>query len=522
MIMNNEPGMSSTDPYYCPIKKPYDIILVIPANNDGTTLGSIVLKARPHVLKIIVVDDGSKDRTPDVAELAGAELIRFQQPAGKGAACIEGLKRAYRLGAGIAILIDGDGRYKTREIPWLISPILSGNADVVIGSRYLEANGDIPLRQLIAQKIVHAPENSGNPIKITDLLSGFIALNGRALEDLNFSMTPYDFKERFLEHIIKRKLVIHEVAVTERQDIPKKVGWDECIKTVVALPAFNEEKYIAKVIEGARKYADAVLVVDDGSTDATAAIARRMGAIVISHPANKGYGATLQTIFSTAREMNLEALVTMDSDGQHDPADIENVLAPLLSGADVVIGSRFLDETKNNIPQYRKVGMKVLDTATAVAGMKKVTDTQSGFRAYGKKAIGLIDISGAGMSGGSEILIQISDHNLNVIEVPIKVRYDIKDTSTYNPVSHGISVLGRIIALISYRRPLPVFGIPGFIMFITGMITAFYAFSEYYATTKFPYVMSMVSAMLIILGLLLGISALILNAMIVIVRENKK
>ena len=520
--MNNEPDMPSTDQYYCAIKKPYDIILVIPANNDGLTIGSILLKARPHVLKIIVVDDSSKDRTPDVAELSGAELIRFQQPAGKGAACIEGLKRAYRLGAGVAILIDGDGRYKTREIPWLISPILSGNADVVIGSRYLETNGDATIRQSIAQNSIQVTGNSGNPAKITDPLSGFIALNGRALEDLNFSMNNNDFKERFLEHLIRRNLLIHEVAVTERQNILKKVGWDECIKTVVALPAFNEEKYIAKVIEGAREYADAVLVVDDGSTDATAAIARQMGAIVISHPSNRGYGAALQTMFSTAREMNLEALVIMDSDGQHDPADINTVLAPLLSGADVVIGSRFLDGTKNNVPSYRKVGMKVLDTATAAAGVKRVTDTQSGFRAYGKKAIGLIDIAEEGMSGGSEALIKISEHNLNVVEVPIKVRYDIKDTSTYNPLSHGISVLGRIIALISYRRPLPVFGIPGFIMFIAGMITASFAFAEYYATTKFPYIMSMVSAMLIILGLLLGISGLILNAMIVIVRENKR
>ncbi len=519
--MNDEPGLSSSDPYYCAIKKPYDIILVIPANNDALTIGSIILKARPHVLKIIVVDDGSKDRTPDVAELSGAELIRFQQSAGKGAACIEGLKRAYRLGAGIAILIDGDGRYKTREIPWLISPILSGNADVVIGSRYLEANGDVATRQLIAQKIIQVPDDSGNLIKITDPLSGFIALNGRALEDLNFSMAHYDFKERFLEHLINRKLLIHEIAVTERPNIPKKIGWDECIKTVVALPAFNEEKYIAKIIEGARNYADAVLVVDDGSSDATASIARQMGAIVISHPSNRGYGAALQTMFSTAREMNLEALVIMDSDGQHDPADIKNVLAPLLSGADVVIGSRFLDDTKNNIPHYRKVGMKVLDTATAVAGVKKVTDTQCGFRAYGKKAIDLIDISGEGMSGGSEILIQISDHNLNVVEVPIKVRYDIEKTSTFNPVSHGVTVLGKIIALISYRRPLPAFGIPGLIIFILGMIAAYYAFADYHATSQFPFAISMASAMLIILGLLMGISGLILNAMIIIVKENK-
>ena len=498
-----------------------EIILVIPAHNDGPTIGSVILKAKPLVSQIIVVDDGSKDRTSEVAHLAGAEVIRFQNTIGKGAASIEGLKCAYRHGCTSAILIDSDARYRTREIPWVISHILSGDADVVIGSRYLEANGNQCSRQLIAQKIIKIPDSRLKDVKITDPMSGFIAFNRDALEDLNVSFSRYDFKQKFLTHLINRGLVIYEVAVTERKDILKKTEWDDSVKTIAALPAYNEETHIARVISDAQEYVDAVLVVDDGSSDATAAIAQRMGAIVVRHPTNMGYGAVLQTIFSTARDLNLEAVVTLDSDGQHNPQDIEKVLAPLVDGADVVIGSRFLDKTQNNIPSYRKVGMKVLDTATAVAGVKKVTDTQSGFRAYGKNAINAIDITGAGMSAGSEILIQISDHNLNVVEVPISVRYDIKNTSTQNPVSHGITVLGNIIALISYRRPLPAFGIPGFILFVIGMFSASYAFAEYYATTKFPFTLSMMSLMLLMIGLLMGIAGLILNAMIVIVRENR-
>ena len=139
----------------------------------------------------------------------------------------------------------------------------------------------------------------------------------------------------------------------------------------------------------------------------------------------------------------------MDADGQHNPADIEKVLEPLLHGAEVVNGSRFLDKTTNTIPHYRRLGMKVLDTATTSAGVKKGTDTQSGFRAYGKKAISIISISGQGMSAGSEILIQISNKNLTLAEVPINVRYDLEDTSTQNPLSHGVSVLYHIIVQIS-------------------------------------------------------------------------
>ncbi|MCX6691385.1 MAG: glycosyltransferase family 2 protein, partial [Methanoregula sp.] len=361
------------------IKENTEIILVIPAYNDGAMIGSVILKAKPLVSKIIVVDDGSKDRTSEVAHLAGAEVIRFQNTTGKGAACIEGLKRAYQTGCTIAILIDGDARYRTREIPWVISHILSGAADVVIGSRYLEANGSLSSRHLIAQRIIQVPDSRLKDVKITDPLSGFIAFNREALEDRNLSFSRYDFKQKFLTHLLNRGLVIYEVAVTERRGIVKKTEWDDSVKTIAALPAYNEEAHIARVISDAQAYVDAVLVVDDGSSDATAAIARQMGAIVVRHPTNMGYGAVLQTIFSTARDLNLEAVVTLDFDGQHDPRDIERVLAPLLNGADVVIGSRFLDSTKNNIPSYRKVGMKVLDTATAAAGVKKVTDTQSGF-----------------------------------------------------------------------------------------------------------------------------------------------
>jgi len=497
------------------------VIVVIPAYNEELVIGSVVLQAVRIVEKVIVVDDGSTDATSEIATAAGAEVIRFQQPSGKGAACIEGLKRAYQIGCSIAILIDGDARYNAREIPGLISPIQSGKADVAIGSRYLEADGTISVRQLIIQNIISLPNNKEKQITITDPLSGFIALNRKSLEDLNFSFTPHEFKQRFIEHLIKRKLRIHEVAVTERPGVPKKVGWDDSVKVVAALPAFNEEKYIAKIIAGAQDRVDAVMVIDDGSSDATAAIARQMGAYVVSHEKNRGYGAALQTIFTTAKNLNLEAVVILDADGQHNPADIDKLLTPLQKGAGLVIGSRFIDKTKNNIPFYRKIGMKVLDIATASAGGKKGIDTQSGFRAYGKKAINIINISISDMSASSEILIQISDHNLKIAEVPISVRYDIKNTSTQNPIYHGISVLGSIIARISYRRPLPAFGIPGLILFIIGIAWGIFAFYNYEISRIVSLPLSLLSAVFIFFGLTMGIAGLILNAVIHIRVENR-
>ncbi|MGB4758126.1 MAG: glycosyltransferase family 2 protein, partial [Candidatus Methanoculleus thermohydrogenotrophicum] len=175
------------------------------------------------------------------------------------------------------------------------------------------------------------------------------------------------------------------------------VGVRRAVRTLVAMPAYNEEAYIAKTIVGARRHADAVLVVDDGSTDETVAIAEALGAIVVRHATNRGYGGALQTIFATARRMGVEELVIIDADGQHDPEDIPRLLSELRSGNDVVIGSRVLEGSAGDIPTYRKVGMKVLDAATTLAGNGlAITDSQSGFRAYGRRAIEAIHPNGDG------------------------------------------------------------------------------------------------------------------------------
>ncbi|MFQ6052521.1 MAG: glycosyltransferase family 2 protein, partial [Candidatus Hydrothermarchaeota archaeon] len=134
---------------------------------------------------------------------------------------------------------------------------------------------------------------------------------------------------------------------------------------VAALPAYNEEIAIGSVILRARKHADKVIVVDDGSEDNTAEIAELAGAIVFKHERNMGYGAAIRSCFRKARELNADILVTIDADGQHDPSEIPKLIEPIQKGeADVVIGSRFLSKQKYPIPLYRLLGMKVLDKTT--------------------------------------------------------------------------------------------------------------------------------------------------------------
>lgn len=305
--------------------------------------------------------------------------------------------------------------------------------------------------------------------------------------------------------------------------VPQPRQQADPIRTLVAMPAYNEEASIAKTVLGARQHADAVLVVDDGSNDETAWIAGALGAIVLRHEVNRGYGGALQTIFDTAREMGVEELVVIDADGQHDPGDVPRLLAELRVGKDIVIGSRYAGGSGEGIPAYRKVGMKVLDTATTLAGNGlSITDSQSGFRAYGRRAIEAIRINDDGMSAGSEILIQASDHRLHVAEVPIEVRYDIEGTSSENPVLHGVGVLMNVVRLISLRRPLIFFGIPGTLFALAGVAAEIYTFSEYYRAGTFHYIIFTGGFSMLILGLLLAAVGVILYSLVQIIEQRSK
>lgn len=244
---------------------------------------------------------------------------------------------------------------------------------------------------------------------------------------------------------------------------------------VVGVPAFNEEKTIARVVLEAQKYA-AVVVCDDGSSDLTAQIAERLGADVVRHERNLGYGAAIRSLFDRARELGADVLVTLDADGQHDPSEIPNVLKPIADGrADVVVGSRFVEEQgSGEMPFYRRVGVKVI--TKMVNGSAKngsVTDAQSGFRAYSSRALERLSMLEDGMGASVEILLNASRHDLKVCEVSSSCRYDNRDdveTSTENPVKHGVGVVMSIVKLIVEEKPLTLLGIPGALCLAIGAL----------------------------------------------------
>ena len=291
---------------------------------------------------------------------------------------------------------------------------------------------------------------------------------------------------------------------------------------IVCIPAYNEEVKINDVVKKALLYVDKVVVCDDGSSDNTVALAKKAGAIVISHKTNQGYGAAISTLFDYCRKNNVEIMVTLDGDGQHNPDQIPDLISVIIKhNVDVVIGSRSLKDDKN-LPSYRKTGIKIITSTINSATNLKVTDSQSGFRAYSKTAIDVIRPTESGMSVSTEILLQISNNGLSLAEVPITVSYS-GDTSTENPVTHGTHVIASTLKYVSIKHPMYFYGIPGILLFISGLIMGVSFFDGYldpYAP-RVLYGLILGSIISILLGSMMIITSILLFSMANLIRGTR-
>ena len=276
---------------------------------------------------------------------------------------------------------------------------------------------------------------------------------------------------------------------------------------VAAIPAFNEEATIARVVIGSRRHVDKVLVCDDGSTDMTGEIAERLGAEVVRHERNLGKGAAIRSLFDFAKRLGADVVVTLDADGQHDPEEIPKLVEPILSGkADIVIGSRSLAETE--MPRYRRIGRAALDRATVAAGPVKVADTQSGFRAYSKDAVNNLQVTEYGIGVDSEILMKAE--GLSLAEVPIGCKYKGVKGSTYNPVTHAIYVLGTIVMLVGERHPMTFLGLPGLALLLAGLYGWIWVINRYAEVQILPTGTALISTILLLIGIFAVFAGLIL------------
>jgi len=292
------------------------------------------------------------------------------------------------------------------------------------------------------------------------------------------------------------------------------------MKIVIGIPAYNEEKNIASILLRLKNISEYIIVCDDGSSDLTSKIAEKLGAIVVKHKKNLGYGAAIKTIFLKAQEINADALVTFDADGQHRIEDIDKILVPIKNNkADIVIGSRFLND-EQKISKYRKIGIKTITELTNITSGTKITDSQSGFRGYNRKTLENIKLTESGMGISTEILIKAKKSNFKIIEVPIIVSYE-GETSTHNSIIHGSSVIISTLKYVAMERPLTFYGIPGLLFLIIGVSFGLWAIQIFTIEGVLITNIALIGMGGVILGTVMMITATILYSIISIARERK-
>lgn len=282
-------------------------------------------------------------------------------------------------------------------------------------------------------------------------------------------------------------------------------------RVLAAIPCYNEERFIGSVVLKTRQYIHQVLVIDDGSADQTAHVAEAAGAVVIKHQRNSGKAEALNTAFAAASALGVDILVVLDGDGQHRPDEIPALVQAVLDEeADIVIGSRFLKDAQGDIPNVRRAGQQLLTTATNIGSGVAVSDSQSGFRVFSRRAIQMLTFRERGFSVEAEMQFLAAEHNLRVVERPITAVY--ADPPKRNVFGQGFTVLNGVLRLIGQHRPLLFFGAPGLVLFLMGMALGAYVVQIYFETRQLAVGYTVLTVLLAEAGLLSLFSGLLLHS----------
>lgn len=294
---------------------------------------------------------------------------------------------------------------------------------------------------------------------------------------------------------------------------------------IAGIPAYNEERTLAKVILLTKKYVDKVILCDDGSTDLTAEIAQNLGVEVIRHEKTMGKGCALRTLFSRALELNPDIVVVLDSDGQHDPTQIPILVKPIIEkNADMVVGSRYVEGAVTDIPSYRRIGLGVINWLNRRRSNSHIKDTQSGFRAYSLKALKSVschESNGYGVEG--EQLAIAARNGLKIVEVPVLIKYKgLGKTSKKRPERQSLEIIGAILKLVVEGRPLVFLGIPGIVSLLVGGFFGILTLQGYAVYRRLPTNTALAAATFILLGMFTLFTAITLYAIVRLVQKTSK
>jgi glycosyltransferase involved in cell wall biosynthesis len=285
---------------------------------------------------------------------------------------------------------------------------------------------------------------------------------------------------------------------------------------IAIIPAFNEESNIVNIIDSVKKFVNIVIVVDDGSVDKTYYKAMSTGVKVIRNLRNRGKGFALKRGFQQCVKYNPDIVVTIDADGQHNPEEIPKLIKPIKDGiADMVIGSRFNTTSLREVPLVRGVGLSVIGLLNQSLTRIRVKDTQSGFRAYNKTILNTIsDYESVGYGAEMEQLAQAEQNGLNIMEVPVTIRYKgLERTSKQNSVTHGAHIVSTILRIVVEKRPLLFFGVGGIILILLSLIPMVNLLTIFNDTRYFSIPLALLGIVLSFMGMILLLFSFIFYAL---------
>lgn len=275
------------------------------------------------------------------------------------------------------------------------------------------------------------------------------------------------------------------------------------MKVIVTIPAFNEEKTLGNVLESIKSAVRGmdckIVIVDDGSKDKTALVAKKAGAIVFSHPRNMGLAETFKTEMEKCLELKADIIVHFDADGQYNAKDIPKLINKVKEGYDLVLGSRFLGGIES-MPWLKKLGNKAFSRVISNITKLKVTDGQTGFRAFTRE-VAKIPIT-SNFTYTQEQIIRAARGKFKIIEIPTyfaKRQGDTESRLMKGPFDYGIRAGINLLRVYRDYEPLKFFGLFGGLFFFAGLFIGIWILYLFFVTAKVTHLPSAILSMLLII-----------------------
>ncbi|MCQ1535087.1 glycosyltransferase family 2 protein [Methanosarcina sp. KYL-1] len=392
---------------------PQNITVILPAYNEEVSIGSVVLRARKFSDRVIVVDDASSDHTVEVAEMAGARVVRNPVTRGKEISLKKGIEAADD--SDFIVTMETGVCHDPGLIPRMIAPLRDGDFDLAVGTCFSKQRKGSENVFLINNK-----ESESKPV-------GFMAFSRECLSKINFSHVYLSSIHSIMTSAEEANLRILHIDIQEEHES----SLFRAYKIGVVVPAYNEENLIQETIDGIPAYVDKIYVINDCSTDRTAEIINSTTdprVVPIHHEVNKGVGAAIINGYKRALADRMDLVAVMAGDNQMDPTQLPKLIMPIIEGkADYTKGNRLLSrEMRTGMPAWRAFGNGLLSLITKIgSGYWHIADPQNGYTVISGHALETLDLDSIYTYYGycNDMLIKMNAFGMRVVDVTMPARY---------------------------------------------------------------------------------------------------